>query len=282
MDPSIGTAPQQPSNNIQQSPLKYSAKAIGGVNFLFYGAGYLFLHMYLRFFIMFAIMLFLSAFFGMIGVIVCYIAVIVDTAINAKKIHEGKKELPPVKPILRTIIIGFIILLTLSYFLPKSYLAFSKESCDIFYPIMNRETLTLYSDNFMSNTECKQMVSEGKTLFTLFIEKAPKDAICDAEPYTLKEVCYFKKALDTHNYKYCKNIVLSDICVINLAAIWKDKTMCNNVEGTNYRCDEIVQNCIINSSSEVHCTPVDLFSCKQLASEEITQESLDCMTKYNI
>ena len=69
--------------------LKYSPKLIGGVNVLLYGSGYLFLHKYLRFFLFFVILLIANIFLGIIGVIISYILVIVDSTRLAKKIQKG-------------------------------------------------------------------------------------------------------------------------------------------------------------------------------------------------
>lgn len=261
--------------------LKYSPKLIGGVNVLLYGSGYLFLHKYLRFFLFFVILLIANIFLGIIGVIISYILVIVDSTRLAKKIQKGEIQLPSVNIPLTVIIIIVIVGITAFNYTPKYLLAFSEESCNVFYP------MNLFSPDYRSATEnfkCKNMVKEGKTLFTFFSEKPPKDAGCESEAYQMQAPCYFRKAIDTKNYKYCYNLVYVEYCIINLAGVLKDKSLCKNIDQTKFRCSEIIQECIDGNRVEKYCKPTSFFSCdgQSWGYDPGNNKLNNCMTKYGL
>jgi hypothetical protein len=268
-------------DNTQQ--LKYSPKAIGAVNLLLYGSGYLFLHMYLRFFLFFAMLLIAGIFLGTIGTIICYIIVIVDSTRLAQKIQKGEKQLPPANIALTVIIVVVILGLTAFTFMPKYLFAFSEGSCDVLYPTKFSLDLSSSMKSFSENNDCKGKVMDGETLFTFWKKPGLKDKECESEPIRLKTRCYFKKALDTKNYQYCYGTTSKNLCIGNLARVLKDKSICQYSK-TAIVCEMYVEECITQSGERpyVNCGIENWFSCDGLTSLRDEKYKGECIQKYGL
>ena len=166
-----------PTQNNFSEQLRQSPAAIGAVNLMVYGCGYLFLHAYRRFFISLLILLIFDLSLGILGIVVSYLIVILDCARITKKIQRGKKELPRFSGFLTTISILCIVVIISFTLLPKYLFAFSETSCDLFYPITF--SFDFYSDiqSISKNTDCKNKIKGGETLFTFYKKPGLKDEV---------------------------------------------------------------------------------------------------------
>ncbi len=261
------------SKNNQQ--LRFSPKAIGGINFLLYGSGYLFLHRYLRFFAMLIILVISGILLGIIGVMISYILVVIDTTRLAKRIQKGDEKLGPGNVVLAALILifaGIIISFTL---FPKYLFAFSESSCNIYYPAELSLDPFSFDDAIAQNNNCKNKVIKGETLFTFYKEKIPIDKVCESEIETLREQCYFKKAIDAKNYKYCYNTKFSDTCMQDLAIYFKDEAICQYA--TKYiaiACGWQIKSCV--SGENQSCELSGIFTCDLFYDDE----QKECLRKY--
>ncbi|MFC1648571.1 hypothetical protein ACFL1B_03855 [Nanoarchaeota archaeon] len=179
------------------------------------------------------------------------------------------------------LIVVALLILAAYIFIPKYLFAFSENSCDSLYSV-NRVPFDY--EALGENIHCKQMVKDGKTLFTFFSEKTAKDEICKSEDPPMHVPCYFRKALDTKNIEYCYNLYNPEICIINIAAIWKDITICNNIDPDKWLCSEIVQECIGESPDNSYCKPINVFTCDgQVWTDDANNaRQNECIAKYNL
>lgn len=268
------------SGNSKISKLKYGPVKTAISNLLLYGLGYLLLHKYRRFFAFFFLLLAAVVIFGVLGMLVSYLIVIIDTFRLSKKINDGVIKLPEKNNIMLAITMVFIIGITLFAFLPKHYFAFSVESCDLFYP-MQFSDYRIILESISANADCKRMVRERGSLFEFTGDGALKDDACEAESYGVKRVCYFKKAIDTRNYKYCNYVSGYNSCLINLAGVLKDESLCEKVELQIHRCEEIVENCKADEESELLCKPTISFTCEGQGGLDESEKN-ECIDKYGL
>ncbi len=261
--------------------LKYSAKSIGAVNLLFYGSGYFFLRRYARFGVAFFALVAFGTMLGWIGAALCYLGVIIDTTRLAKKVHGGSLELPKANTALATLLIAAVILVTLYSFTPKYLLAYSEESCDLFYPKSLSIGLGGALDTMIENAECKQKILNGETWFSSGPDQNFIHKECESSSGLLKDICYFDKAWDSTNPAYCKNTSEPSLCLESLAWLLLDMSLC---EGSDQKrtCEETFDRCTQISDPPVRCEVDTLFSCKGLSSEVDAELRLNCIRKFGI
>jgi len=243
---------------------------------LIYGLGYLFLHMYSRYFIFLIIGMTTYFFFGFLGILVSAMVVMYDCYRLANKIKDGQLQLPQ-KNTLLTIFITIMIITSTAYvILPKYLYAFSESSCDFLYPI--KYSFDLYSNvqSISKNSMCKDKVIEGKTLFTFYKSSVLKDNQCEAEGYTLRNRCYFKKAVDSKNFRYCYATSVKSQCIRSLAVQLKDKELCKSDEF----CKDYFETCTKNPDDR-DCKLSDIFFCKGLLGVDEKYKE-ECIKKYGI
>jgi hypothetical protein len=232
--------------------------------------------MYGRFFIALLVLMLAKFFFGPVGMLVSYVLVIIDCAMLTRKIQDGKQIWPP-KNVWLTVIILIVILgsLVLS-FIPKYMFAFSDDSCDVLYPQIFSFDLAKSLQSISENSQCKQMVHQGKTFFGFMLEKPPKDAACESETYDLKDICYLKKAIDTKNYKFCHNTYIPSSCIENVAIALRDSAVCSFTDSESY-CARKVAACV---TSDEDCKLDSYETCDAFTYDE--KKKNDCIHKYNL
>ncbi|HUT22171.1 MAG TPA: hypothetical protein VMX18_02040 [Candidatus Bipolaricaulota bacterium] len=194
----------------------------------------------------------------------------------------------------RGIFILLIVFIIWVLFLPKtsliSFFASSDKSCDSFFPYPLTYFMPGPDQGKMikqadANISCKKKVSEGRTLFTFWRgNKALKDSACENEEYELRQVCYFKKAVDNREPRYCGNLVSKDFCLMQLAVKIQDSLVCGPVnELYAKRCIQLANECKSSIGADPGCKMMSQFLCPPYyeSDYEISKKrAIRCVQKY--
>lgn len=192
-----------------------------------------------------------------------------------------------VSPLIKKIIFAVVVVLCIIGFsayklTPKYMFASSFEHCEKLYPVGISSSTTAYDllESAGKLSECKVKVQKGETLFTS--SKKIEDKNCESETRALRTTCYFKKALDTKDYRYCLSIYNSDYCIRNLATFVHDDSICQ-YSAQKSTCEENVETCKTqtgeNKSDE--CMFNEMITCDSLFPRNV--DYLDeCMEKYGL
>jgi hypothetical protein len=209
---------------------------------------------------------------GLLGLIVGILAIF--SGIYGLKVIKKEEAASGKWKCISAIIIGTLGIILGFTSLPKYIFAYSEASCDILYPTTPSLDLKTSLDSISENNKCKSKVKMGKTLFTFYKKPGIKDPNCEAETGRMKDVCYFKKALDTKNPEYCYNFAGPDLCIHEVAVVLKDKSLCQH---TTYQsiCEEDVDSCI-NNPEQKECKIPPYRSC------DTSFNKGECIRKYGL
>ena len=271
--------------DIVQENKRYGPVRVMLFQFVIYGSGYLLMSRYIRYFLSLLFLFFTTAFFQAMGVIIATILIMIDTYILAKKSNGVEAISPNFKSMsvfaIKCLISLVILVVVVVFAGAHEWWAWSEESCIFFKGGLSQEDRLLYKTAAIDS--CIKNVKMGNTLFTFHRKvKVPQAEECQNERLSYRYVCYFSKAIETRDYRYCYHMLPITIigndyqtCIKNLAGIFKDETLCDYIDSTN--CMEFVKNCTMGVDN-VFCEPLKVFTCEGV----YYKEQSVCYEKYNI
>lgn len=197
-------------------------------NILIFGAPYLLLHNYGRFFIA-SFLLIITLFIYPNASILVFIIVIIDTyllvqKLNKEQIQNNKNTILNILGVLT--IIAYIALYTITNSIPGQ-LAWSKDACNYLYPF-NEGTKLKCSLQFQESKKSEAINNE----ITRMKESKKTDPECEAllkDDYIFGEYCYLKKAFETKDGLYCYGSSEKFDCFVYLATQTGDSKYCDMI-----------------------------------------------------
>jgi hypothetical protein len=245
-------------------------------NVIIFGAAYLVLHLYAKFFIVYGLAILLAILTGtasasLAGInvggmnilttisVVLWIAIIIDVFLQTKKINDGKRSLPEGKKVLNILGVLTIILFVVVYIVAQGYGAKKQQQATQYEATksflesldstpqrteVKPPTPKRTSDvNSAETTETQPATQEPENRQAIIQAKYPpiQDEKCesfknDPDSYVsdfFPEHCYFKKAVETNEPRYCNRYTLSQgyssACLAYLALKNQKPELCSEM-----------------------------------------------------